>query len=260
MSSGGVTSGDARHAFAEPPGQLHEVDVLPVVGARLRVERAGRALVADVDLTLTAERVCVIVGPNGAGKSLLLRLLAGLLLPDSGAVTWAGTAPDRARRPALGYVLQKPVLLRRTALANVVYALRAAGWSSAAAVDAARQALQVGGLRHLAETPARVLSGGEQQRLAVVRALSLRPAMVLCDEPSAHLDPGATRAIEELVRIARVAGTGVCWVTHDLGQARRLADEVLFMHEGRIVEHADAASFFKRPSSRAARDFVAGKL
>lgn len=246
--------------FKPVPEYHPDPAVLPLEGRGLCVSRAGRALVAGVDVTLGADHTTVILGPNGAGKSLLLRLLADLISPDAGIVTWAGTAPDRARRSRLAFVLQKPVLLRRSAHANVLYALRVAGWSKADAQAAASRALEVGGLAHLADAPARVLSGGEQQRLALVRALAVRPNMVLLDEPTAHLDPGATREVENLARLARTAGAGLVWVTHDLGQARRLADEVLFMHEGAVVERTPGNSFFSRPSSSAARDFIAGKI
>ena len=200
------------------------------------------------------------MGPNGAGKSLLLRVLAALIEPDDGAVSWAGTAPSRRRAPRLGFVFQKPVMLRRSAIDNVRYALKVAGVPRIERDSRALDALAGAGLDRLAGSPARVLSGGEQQRLAIARALATRPEILLLDEPTANLDPTATGAIESLVQRAHRASTSVVFVTHDLGQARRLADDVVFLHRGRVAERTAADCFFTRPSSEAATAFIEGRL
>ena len=111
-----------------------------------------------------------------------------------------------------------------------------------------------------AAQPARLLSGGEQQRLAIARAWALRPELLFLDEPTSQLDPAATRQIEELLTVLVAEGITVMMSTHDLGQARRLADRVLFLHRGRLVEDAAAASFFAGPQSAEARAFLAGEL
>ena len=234
--------------------------VLPIRGAGLAIRRAGRALLDGVDIEIVPGPLTVIMGPNGAGKSLLLRVLATLVPPDAGTVTWAGTTPGRDRAPRLGFVFQKPVMLRRSAIDNVRYALKVAGVPRAERDRRATEALVEGGLSRLAGSPARVLSGGEQQRLAIVRALATRPEVLLLDEPTANLDPSATLAIETQVRDAHRGGTTVVFVTHDLGQARRLADEVAFVHHGRIAERGPADRFFNAPSSEAARAFIEGRL
>lgn len=234
--------------------------VLPVRGSGLVIRRAGRALLDGIDIAIEPGPLTVIMGPNGAGKSLLLRALAALLPVDAGLVTWAGSAPDRGRAPKLGFVFQKPVMLRRSAIDNVIYALKVAGVPKAELAPRALESLREAGLERLAGSPARVLSGGEQQRLAIARALATRPEALLLDEPTASLDPAATVAIEEQVRRAHAAGTTVAFVTHDLGQARRLADAVVFVHHGRIAEQAPAARFFTAPSSEAARNFIEGRL
>lgn len=233
--------------------------VLPIEADGLLLERGGRRLVDGVDLRIDGSSLTVIMGPNGAGKSLLLRLLSGLIEPDGGSVRWAGRAPDRTRTRKLGFVFQKPVLLRRSALANVKFALRN-GIPRAERNELAAAALQRAGLKELAHTPARLLSGGEQQRLAIARALASGPEILFLDEPCASLDPAATAAIEALVIDARLQGTKIVLVTHDIGQARRLADDVVFLHRGRIVEQADAGAFFDAPDSKAARAYLSGQL
>ncbi len=239
-----------------PPDGL----ILPVEGQQLEISRGGRQLLDKVDIRFDGGALTAILGPNGAGKSLLLRVLTGLLPPDSGQVTWAGSAPDRTRIGHMGLVFQKPVLLRRSALANIRYVLHANGVSRSLSRQIAQAALDAASLGYLSQSPARSLSGGEQQRLALVRALSTNPEILLLDEPTASLDPTATGAIEDLVRGYRANGHKVVLVTHDIGQARRLADDVIFMSAGRIVEQAPAQDFFDTPQSTQAKAFLAGQL
>lgn len=234
--------------------------ILPLRAERVKVVRKGRALLDLSEITVTGQGLTVIMGPNGAGKSLLLRILAGLVQPDSGRVFWGAALPNRRQRSRLGFVFQKPVLLRRSALANVTYPLKAAGLSRSAARERAIQALARARLDHLAERPARVLSGGEQQRLALARALALEPEVLFLDEPTASLDPASTLAIEEMIREARTAGTRSLLVSHDPGQARRLADKVIFMHHGQIVERGPAEAFFEKPQTREAEAYLAGEI
>jgi tungstate transport system ATP-binding protein len=234
--------------------------IRPIAGTDLAYARGGRTLLDVPEIALTGSGISILMGPNGAGKSLLIRILAGLAAPDTGTVTWAGRPPDRGRAPRLGFVFQKPVLLRRSVLANIRYATSTVAASRAEATERARSALAEAGLVHLAHAPARLLSGGEQQRLATARALALAPECLFLDEPAASLDPASTAAIEEMVRSARGRGTKVVLITHDIGQARRLADEVLFMHAGRIEERAPADRFFEAPESAAARSFLAGEI
>ena len=157
-------------------------------------------------------------------------------------------------------MFQRPVLLRRSAAANVTYALAVAGVPRAERRRRVHAALDRWGSRRIADRPARVLSGGEQQRLALARAWALAPKVLFLDEPTANLDPAATRAIEAVIAAMGAAGVKIVMTTHDLGQARRHADEIVFLHQGRLIEHADAARFFARPGTPEARAFVAGEL
>ena len=229
--------------------------ILPLRAEGLGFSAGVIAILSDVSLTLEAGSPSIIVGPNGAGKSVLLRLLHGLLAPSTGRVLWAG---DAARRQAM--VFQRPVLLRRSVLANAVYPLKLAGVAAAEREPRARAALEMVGLAALADRPARRLSGGEQQRLALARAAALSPEVLFLDEPCASLDPTATRAVEEIVGTLAARGTKIVMTTHDLGQARRLAGEVLFLNRGRLREQTAAVTFFNRPATPDAAAFLRGEL
>ena len=215
---------------------------------------AYRGIIEPLTLELEAGPSTIILGANGAGKSVLMRLMHGLLAPTAGKIVWSGENPRRHQ----AMVFQRPVMLRRSALANVSYALKVAGVADAHRT--AMGALEEVGLAHLARRSARVLSGGEQQRLALARAWALPPAVLCLDEPTASLDPSATREIEALIRAFDAAGTKVVMATHNLGQARRLGDEVLFLHQGRLVERSPVDRFFSKPASAEAAAFIKGEL
>jgi tungstate transport system ATP-binding protein len=235
------------------------VSLLPLQLCQVAFEAGGRRIIDGVTLSLDAGPRTVIVGPNGSGKSVLLRLCHGLLAPTSGRVLWsaANLSPHRGGQ---AMVFQRPVMLRRSAAANIEYALAAAGVPSAERAVRARVALERVGLAHLAGRPARVLSGGEQQRVAIARAWALVPQVLFLDEPTSALDPTATREIEAAIAAIHADGTKIVMVTHNLGQARRLGDEILFMHAGRVAERAPVDAFFDRPATREAEAFLKGEL
>lgn len=223
--------------------------------------RDGRRLLDGVTLRLApAPAFTAVMGPNGSGKTLLVTLLAGLAAPSQGQVLWDGAAPDGAAHRARGFVFQRPVMLRRSVEANVRHALSTLGLDRAEARTRTAAALAQTGLAALAARPAPVLSGGEQARLALARALARQPRLLFLDEPTANLDPAATLAVESIAGLARANGVKIVLVTHDVGQARRLADEVVFMALGRVVEHAPAEAFFARAQSPEARAFLEGRI
>jgi tungstate transport system ATP-binding protein len=219
-----------------------------------------KTLIDRVSLRLDPGTRSVVMGPNGAGKSLLLRLVAGLLAPTSGQVAFAGRPLDDRLRRRVAVVFQRPVLLRRSVAANLNHALKTYGVPRSERTRRRDALLALGQLQDIADRPARVLSGGEQQRLSMVRALGARPDLLLLDEPTASLDPQATAAIEALVDQAAAAGVKIVMVTHDRGQAQRLADEILFLHRGRLAERAPADAFFAQPQSAAAQAYLEGRL
>jgi len=231
---------------------------LPIVFEDVAVILRNVTILDGLSLTLAAGAPTVLVGPNGAGKTTLLRVAMGLLPPSRGRVAWGGLPDASAARRAI--VFQRPVMLRRSAAGNIRYALKAAGVPRGTRTARADELLALVGLTGVADRPARRLSGGEQQRLALARALAKDPLALLLDEPTASLDPAATKAIEDVIRAAAARGVKVLMATHDLGEARRLAGDVALLHRGRVVEHADAATFFGNPATPEARRFIAGEL
>ena len=214
----------------------------------------GHALLAPTTLTLSGCQRTLIMGPNGAGKSLFMRLAHGLLRPSSGHVSWEGAPPVQAM------VFQRPVLLRRSVIDNLIYALAVKRVPRRERKALAWQALEKFGLAALAKRPARVLSGGEQQRLTLARAWLLTPSVLFLDEPTSALDPAAIKAVEDAVNEFHQSGTRIVMTTHDLHQAKRLADDVLFMYGGQVLEHTSAERFFDTPASSQARAFIRGEL
>jgi tungstate transport system ATP-binding protein len=231
---------------------------LPIRFENVSVARGAVTMLDRVSLTLSAGAPTVLIGPNGSGKTTLLRVASGLLAPTSGRVTWDGLERVPAHRNAI--LFQRPAMLRRSASANVSYALASVGIPRAERPRRIEELLSLVRLQGFASRPARSLSGGEQQRLALARALARDPAVLFLDEPSASLDPAAAKSIEDVVRAVAANGVKVVMSTHDLGQARRLAGEIVLLHRGRIVEQGNAADFFDHPNSEQARVFMAGEL
>ena len=233
--------------------------ILPLELSQVSYQVGHQRLLKDVTCTLDADDITIIVGPNGAGKSLLLRLCRGLLEPSAGAIEWSGAA-GRNPQNYQAMVFQRPVLLRRSVQANIEFALALRKVPRRRRRALVEEALRRAGLNRFATTSARVLSFGEQQRLALARSWALRPQVLFLDEPTASLDPAATHVIEEVILAMKNEGTKIIMSTHDLGQARRLADEVMFIHRGRLMEKADAEEFFAGPKNDLAQAFLRGEL
>jgi tungstate transport system ATP-binding protein len=237
-------------------GDAEIVEGLPIVASGVGVVRRGTRVLDAIDVSIVPRMRTVILGANGAGKSTLLRVLHGLLVPDAGSVTW-GCAASRPAGQAM--VFQRPVLLRRSAAGNVRYALALRGVRGREAQRRTEDALARVGLGAIGARPARVLSGGELQRVALARAWALEPEVLFLDEPTASLDPAATRAVEGIVLAIHARGTTIEMTTHSLGQARRLADTVIFLSAGRVTECTDASQFFAAPRSPEGKIFVEGE-
>jgi tungstate transport system ATP-binding protein len=217
----------------------------------------GRTLIDRVSFEVAAGPRTIILGANGAGKSVLMRLCHGLLKPTAGEIAWHSNG---GRPGSQSMVFQRPVMLRRSALANVIYGLRLAGFSARESALRALDVLEAVGLESQAEHPARILSGGEQQRLALARAWAPGPEVLFLDEPTANLDPGSTRDIESIIGAIHATGTKIIMTTHNLGQARRLGDEIFFLNHGRLVERAPVDNFFKQPATAEAAAFIRGEI
>ena len=234
------------------------VSDLPIRFENVTVAAGAVNMLDRVTLTFAAGPPTMLIGPNGSGKSTLLRAAMGLLAPSSGLVTWGGREDVPPTRRAI--VFQRPAMLRRTASGNIRYALGGSSLERPQRNKRVGELLALVGLQQLSDRPARKLSGGEQQRLALARALARDPEVLFLDEPTASLDPAATAAIEEMVAGVSRRGIKVVMATHDLGEARRLAGEIVMLHRGRVVETGPAASFFNAPQSGEAKTFLAGGL
>lgn len=238
---------------------MNDITALPLRIKNLQITKKGNALLSSLNLTIDSNQVTVILGPNGAGKSLLLRTAHGLEEPSQGSLKWHTHTP-KTQHSWRAYIFQKPVLLRRSVRANLEYVLSLHNIKKGDYISLIDTALELTGLSQLADRNARVLSGGEQQRLNIARAWVLKPKVMLLDEPTAELDPNGTGAIERLIKTIAQQGTKIIMSTHDLGQAHRLANDIVFLHQGRLVEHTPATSFFEQPQTKMAQDFIAGKL
>jgi tungstate transport system ATP-binding protein len=231
---------------------------LPLVLNDVSLASGETEILRGLNITITRGPPTFIVGPNGSGKTSLLRLCMGLVKPSAGCITWGGRTDTTPLRRAL--VFQRPVMLRRSAAANVAYALAQAGVPRKARAERIANLLERVGLADLAERPARRLSGGEQQRLALARALARDPEILLLDEPTANLDPAATRAVEEIVLSAAESGIKIVMASHDLGQVRRLAGDVIFLVRGALCERSLVVDFLDNPSTPEAAAFLRGDL
>jgi tungstate transport system ATP-binding protein len=239
---------DVRATLTDLPIVLEDVSIL-----------AKEVRILDrVSLNLAPGAPTMLVGPNGCGKTTLIKLAMGLIGPSSGRITWGGQRMTDGKRLAL--VFQRPVMLRRSTAANVSYALAAAGTEWRRRGERTADLLREVGLSNYASRPARRLSGGEQQRLALARAFARDPHVLFLDEPTASLDPAATKALEDIIARVATSGVKIVMATHDLGQARRLAGDIVFLVRGRVREHTPADRFFTSPATPEAAAFVRGDL
>lgn len=234
--------------------------VLPLSVSDLKILLGQRYLLNIDFLSVEHGDFLCVVGPNGAGKSLLLKSMAGLQPEQLASIKWGGATPRRESYGQLGVLLQNPVLLRRTVSANIHFALKAQGIPRNERKLAVQAALELAAMEHLSEAAAQTLSGGEQQRLALVRALACKPELLLLDEPTANMDPSSTAWFESTLLQAFAKGVSVLMVTHDLHQAKRLASRVVLMHRGKIIEDTDKELFFTNPMSAEAKAFIGGEL
>jgi tungstate transport system ATP-binding protein len=231
---------------------------LPLMLVEVTILGAEHAILDKISLTFEGRAPAILVGPNGAGKTTLLRAAMGLIKPSRGAITWGGRDTPSPERLAI--MFQRPAMLRRSTAGNVRYALAASGLPRDKRAQRVTELLDLVGLEGLERRAARKLSGGEQQRLALARALAGDPSILFLDEPTASADPHATKAIEDIIRDVAARGVKVVMATHDLGQARRLGGDIVLLHRGRVMENSPAQEFFEHPRTDEAKKFIAGEL
>ncbi|MEM7301290.1 MAG: ATP-binding cassette domain-containing protein [Pseudomonadota bacterium] len=234
------------------------MSIFPAHLKDLVVSKRRKVILGPLDCSLDVAGITIILGPNGSGKTTFLRLLHGLERPRAGTLTWSCETFEAQRKQA--FVFQTPIIMRRTVIDNVAYPLRVRGSKTADARQAAFKMLEKVGLTGFAKQPAEFLSGGERQKMALARALIIEPELLILDEPTANLDGRATREIEDLLQTVNSQGTRILMTTHSVGQAQRLADEILYLYRGAIHERSGASNFFNRPQTAEAASFLRGEI
>ncbi len=234
------------------------MSLFPLEVKDAKTRRRGKVLVGPVDLTLAGPSSTVVIGPNGSGKTSLLSMLHGTARLSQGTLRWScSLAEARAKQ---SYVFQRPIMLRRSVIENIAYPLAIRGIGrDARRAQATHWAERLGLSGHLDQS-ALSLSGGERQKLALARALIAEPELLFLDEPCAALDSASMRVIEEVLADVRANGTSLVIATHDMGQAKRLADDVIFLLHGEIHETGPAERFFAGPKTEAAVGFLRGDI
>ncbi|MEO1638127.1 MAG: ATP-binding cassette domain-containing protein [Pseudomonadota bacterium] len=232
--------------------------ILPLSLSEVVVKRRGQVLLGPLDLSLGAEGITIIMGPNGAGKTKLLRAVHGVERIAAGVIQWQ--VPTDQAQVQQAFVFQAPIMLRRTVAENLIYPLRLAGVARKGALARAQDWADKVGLGDAMRRSAPNLSGGEKQKLALARALISGPQVLFLDEPCANLDGRATREIEAILQDAKAGGTRIIMATHDIGQARRLADDVVFLMHGKVIEQGAAEPFFDAPQTPQARALLKGEI
>lgn len=222
------------------------------------VKRRGKRLLGPLSLDFAASGFTIVLGPNGAGKTTLLKVLHGVDRVSSGTVNWS--VPDQEARQTQAYVFQSPIMLRRSVRQNLAYPLQLLKLDKTEIAARVQDWAGRIGLENALDRPAPRLSGGERQKLALGRALIRSPKVLFLDEPCANLDGRSTREIEAILLDAHRAGTRVIMTTHNLGQAKRLASDIVFLLNGALHEHGRAEAFFKAPQTGEAKAFLQGDI
>tara|TARA_A100001234_G_scaffold191722_1_gene178533 strand:+ start:31 stop:786 length:756 start_codon:yes stop_codon:yes gene_type:complete len=233
------------------------INCLPIYIKDLSLILDERKILSSLNLSINSDDVTVIMGPNGAGKSIFLKILNGILTPTSGCITWNNKKQFSDTLNTQAFVFQKPILLRRSVIANLDYMDSVLGYKKKISKD---RLLEIVQLKKQKNQPARMLSLGEQQRLSLVRSLMLRPNLLLLDEPTANLDPASTKIIEDIILNLKMMGIKIIFVTHNILQAKRIADEIIFLNEGKMVEHLNKQEFFSNSKSIEVQNYLNGIL
>ena len=233
------------------------INCLPIYIKDLSLILDERKILSSLNFSINSDDITVIMGPNGAGKSLFLKILNGILTPTSGCITWNNKKQFSDTLNTQAFVFQKPILLRRSVIANLDYMDSVLGYKKKISKD---RLLEIVQLKKQKNQPARMLSLGEQQRLSLVRSLMLRPNLLLLDEPTANLDPASTKIIEDIILNLKMMGIKIIFVTHNILQAKRIADEIIFLNEGKMVEHLNKQEFFSNSKSIEVQNYLNGIL
>ena len=233
------------------------IDLFPIKIEKLNYSSGNNQIITNANITIQSKGITVIMGPNGSGKSVLVRLLHGLLTPTTGYISYNNSSLDKSIRRRQAMVFQTPTLLRRTVLSNIAFADSINGKTDLAHC---KILLNLLGLKSFQSYPAQLLSAGEKQRLALARALVLKPYILFLDEPTANLDPASIQLIEEIVQNANKSGVKIVFITHDIGQAKRIADDIIFLNKGEILEYTETNLFFQTPQTKETAAYLDGNI
>ena len=229
---------------------------LPLEIKNLNYSIGSKEILYNLNIKIISDRITVIMGPNGAGKSIFLKILNGIIRPTSGKILWNEKVDESLVLNGQALVFQKPVLLRRSVKANLDFFDKLTNLNN---YDK-NQLLKIVDLLDQKNQPARLLSLGEQQRLSLIRALLLRPRLIMLDEPTANLDPASTKIIEDIIISLKEFGIKIIFVTHNILQAKRIADEVIFFDKGKLIEHSNSKEFFSNSKSIKVNNYLNGIL
>ena len=235
----------------------YSYSLLPIEIRDVSYNPNNNIIISNLNLTIRSKGITVIMGPNGSGKSVLVRLLHGLLTPTKGSIKYGKNNLNKTIRQNQAMVFQNPVLLRRSVLANMTFvdSIR-----ESTGLKNCKEILALLGLEQFQSYPAHLLSAGEKQRLALARAIILKPAILFLDEPTANLDPSSIHLIEKILKNANSAGVKIIFITHDINQAKRIADDIIFIQKGKVLEHTETNVFFKKPQTSETAAYLDGKI
>ena len=235
------------------------IQALPLQLKEVSYASKGVTLIEAINIEVSSHGLTVILGHNGSGKSLLLKLLHGVIKPNSGEINWNQYKP-LTNQYWRTFLLQRPTFFNRSVIYNIAFVLQIAGIPKQEHQERCEQALEICGLKEISHRKTHLLSGGEMQKLSLARAWVLHPSVILLDEPTVALDPPSVLGFESIIQNFKQTGTKVIMTTHDLSQAKRLADEIVFIDRGKILEQSEADQFFAGPASSQAQKFISGKL